>query len=177
MLQKVYKCDIIFLEREGDSVKTYNVKQIADMLNTQPETVRRWIRSGKLYAEKTSRKEGNVVKESDLNNFLKSSPKYASLAGGFVGAAAVMMPAAAVPVVGGIAAGYLAASKKAKKIGDESFSKEDVTRYLQAEIERRNQSINQKLSVIEQLQREITNDQQQIIECNFVLGQLENEEE
>ena len=26
---------------------TYNVKQIADMLNTQPETVLRWIRSGK----------------------------------------------------------------------------------------------------------------------------------
>jgi excisionase family DNA binding protein len=162
--------------REVDSVKTYNVKQIADMLNTQPETVRRWIRSGKLYAEKASRKEGNVVKESDLNKFLKSSPKYASLAGGLVGAA-VMMPVAAVPVVGGIAASYLAASKKAKETGDESFSKEDVTRYLQAEIERRNQSINQKLSTIEQLQREITNDQQQITECNFVLGQLENEEE
>ena len=40
---------------------TYNVKQIADMLNTQPETVRRWIRSGKLHAEKASRKDGHVV--------------------------------------------------------------------------------------------------------------------
>lgn len=38
-------------------------------------------------------------------------------------------------------------------------------------------SINQKLSTIEQLQREITADQQQISECNFVLGQLANEEE
>ena len=87
------------------------------------------------------------------------------------------MPVAAVLVVSGIAASYLAASKKAKETGDESFSKEDVTRYLQAEIERRNQFINQKLSTIEQLQREITNDQQQITECNFVLGQLENKEE
>ena len=71
----------------------------------------------------------------------------------------------------------LAAVQKAKETGDESFSKEDVTRYLQEEIERRNQSINQKLAAIEQLQREITNDQQQITECNFVLGQLANEEE
>lgn len=98
------------------------------------------------------------------------------MAGGLVGAA-MMMPIAAIPVVGGIAATYLAAAKKAKETGDESFSREDVTRYLQEEIERRNQSINQKLATIEQLQREITNDQQQITECNFVLGQLANEEE
>ena len=97
------------------------------------------------------------------------------MAGGLLGAA-MIMPIAAVPVVGGIAATYLAAAKKAKETGDESFSKEDVTRYLQEEIERRNQSINQKLATIEQLQREITNDQQQITECNFVLGQLESEE-
>ena len=150
---------------------TYNVKQIADMLNTQPETVRRWIRSGKLYAEKASRKDGHVVTESDLNKFLKSSPKYASMAGGLIGVAAALP----VAVVGGIAATYLAAAKKAKENGDESFSKEDVTRYLQEEIERRNQSINQKVATIEQLQREITNDHQQITECNFVLAQLKSE--
>lgn len=153
---------------------TYNVKQIADMLNTQPETVRRWIRSGKLYAEKASRKDGHVVTESDLNKFLKSSPKYASMASRLIGVAAAL-PVAAVPVVGGIAATYLAAAKKAKETGNQSFSKEDVKRYLKEEIERRNQSINQKLATIEQLQREITNDQQQITECDFVLGQLENE--
>ena len=50
-----------------------------------------------------------------------------------------------------------------------------MTRYLQEEIERRNQSINQKLATIEQLQREITNDHQQITECNFVLAQLKSE--
>lgn len=153
---------------------TYNVKQIADMLNTQPETVRRWIRSGKLHAKKASRKDGHVVTKDDLNKFLKNSPKYAGMAGGLVGAA-MMMPIAAAPIVGGIAATYLAAAQKAKETGDESFSKEDVIRYLQEEIERRNHSINQKLVTIEQLQREITNDQQQITECNFVLGQLESE--
>ena len=155
---------------------TYNVKQIADMLNTKPETVRRWIRSGKLHAKKASRKDGHVVTKSDLNKFLKSSPKYASMTGGLVGET-MTMSVAAVPVVGGIAATYLATTKNAKEMGDGSFSKEDATRYLQEEIERRNQSINQKLATIEQLQREITNDQQQITECKFVLGQLANEEE
>ena len=155
---------------------TYSVKQIADMLNTKPETVRRWIRSGKLYAEKASRKGGHVVTEADLNEFLKSSPKYAGMAGGLIGAA-IMMPVAAAPVIGGIAATYLSALKKTKEKGDESFSKEDVRRYLNEEIERRNQSINQKLLTMEQLQREITSDQQQITECNFVLSQLENEED
>ena len=98
------------------------------------------------------------------------------MACGLVGAA-MMVPIAAAPIVGGIAATYLAAAKKVKETGDESFLKEDVTRYLQEEIERRNQSINQKLHTIEQIQREIANDQQQITECNFVLGQLESEEE
>lgn len=97
------------------------------------------------------------------------------MACGLVGAA-MMVPIAAAPIVGGIAATYLAAAKKVKETGDESFLKEDVTRYLQEEIERRNQSINQKLHTIEQIQREIANDQQQITERNFVLGQLESEE-
>ena len=29
-------------------MKSYNVKEIAEMLNTNPETVRRWIRDKKL---------------------------------------------------------------------------------------------------------------------------------
>lgn len=156
-------------------METYSVKQIAEMLKTKPETVRRWIRNGKLYAEKSSRKEGHVVTERDLNNFLKSSPKYAGIAAGIVGAT-VMTPIAAIPVMGGIAATYLAASRKEKSFDDESFSKEDVKRYLTEEINRRNQSISQKLVTIEQLQREIVFDQQQITECNFILGQIEREE-
>ena len=156
-------------------METYSVKQIAEMLKTKPETVRRWIRNGKLYAEKSSRKEGHVVTEKDLNNFLKSSPKYAGIAAGIVGAT-VMTPIAAIPVMGGIAATYLAAAKENKTIGDDTISKEDIRKYMVEEIERRNQSINQKQAIIEQIQREIINDQQQIAECNFVLKQLESEE-
>lgn len=35
---------------------TYNVQQIVDMLGTQPETVRRWIRDGNLKAARNSKK-------------------------------------------------------------------------------------------------------------------------
>ena len=53
-------------------MKTYSVKEIAELLNTNPETVRRWIRSGKLGAIQDSRKEGNVVTQAMLDSFLKT---------------------------------------------------------------------------------------------------------
>ena len=71
-------------------------------------------------------------------------------------------------------AAYLS-SNKGKKT-DESYSKEDVKRYLNEEIERRNVAINQKLNAIEQLQKEIAADQQQIAECKLVIGQIEQED-
>ena len=43
--------------KRGGYMESYSVKQIAEMLNTQPETVRRWIRTGKLTAHKNSRKK------------------------------------------------------------------------------------------------------------------------
>lgn len=47
-------------------MKIFNVQQISEMLNTNPETVRRWIRSGKLKAEQDSRKSGNLISEDSL---------------------------------------------------------------------------------------------------------------
>ena len=159
-------------------METYSVKQIAEMLNTQPETVRRWIRNGKLNAEKASRKDGHVVTEEDLNKFLKNSPKYAGITSGVVGMAAALSPIAAVPIVGGIAASALLVSSQLKKEQSEGkFSREDLKRFLIEEIERRNQSINQKLVTIEQLQREIAIDQQQVTECNLTLSQLNDKED
>lgn len=62
MLRNMYKGDIILSgqRKRVGSVDIYNVKYIADMLNTQQEAVQRWIRSGKLHAKKGSRKDGHV---------------------------------------------------------------------------------------------------------------------
>lgn len=57
-------------------MKTYNVMEIASLLNVNVETVRRWIRSGKLRSTQTSKKTGNVVNEQDLFEFLETKPKY-----------------------------------------------------------------------------------------------------
>ena len=58
-------------------MKTYTVQQIAEMLNTSDETVRRWIRSNKLTAQPyTAKKMGSLVTETALTEFLNSKPKY-----------------------------------------------------------------------------------------------------
>lgn len=46
-------------------MKSYTVKDVAEMLQVNPETVRRWIRDNKLRAEKTSNKGGNKILESE----------------------------------------------------------------------------------------------------------------
>ena len=63
-------------------MKKYNVQQISELLNVTPETVRRWIREGKINAKQTSKKEGNVIEESDLQKFVEKVPKYAGVVAG-----------------------------------------------------------------------------------------------
>ena len=165
--------------KRGGCMESYSVKQIAEMLNTQPETVRRWIRTGKLTAHKNSRKEGHVISENDLSEFLKKTPKYAGfvgMAGSALSSIAMTTPLAAVAVssvAGGALASHILQGQKNKK--NELFSKDDLKRYLRQEIMRRSNSINQKQLAIEKLQREITIDQQQITECNLAISKLDKE--
>lgn len=56
---------------------TFTVKQVAKMLCVDPETVRRWIRQGKLVAVQESRKDGNVISTEALDKFCRKYPKYA----------------------------------------------------------------------------------------------------
>jgi excisionase family DNA binding protein len=60
-------------------MKFYTVEEIAEILCVNQETVRRWIRSGKLETTITSRKHGNRVSENDLYAFAYANPKYAAL--------------------------------------------------------------------------------------------------
>lgn len=53
----------------------YTVENIAAMLNVNKETVRRWIRSGKLEGTILSKKGGYVVSEEQLNKFLSQYKK------------------------------------------------------------------------------------------------------
>ena len=55
----------------------YSVAEIAEALGTNQGTVRRWIRSGALGAEKGSLREGNKVSEDNIRSFFDKHPKYA----------------------------------------------------------------------------------------------------
>ena len=66
----------------GDFVmKTYNVAEIAKLLSVNKETVRRWIRSGQLKSTQKSKRDGNVIDELDLFEFVQTKPKYRNMVG------------------------------------------------------------------------------------------------
>ena len=66
----------------GDFVmKTYSVAEIAKILNVNKETVRRWIRSGQLKSTQKSKRDGNVIDELDLFEFVQTKPKYRNMVG------------------------------------------------------------------------------------------------
>lgn len=54
-------------------MKTYTVKDVAKRLEVSEETVRRWIRNGKLIAKRNSTKVGFKISEQDLNDFVKGT--------------------------------------------------------------------------------------------------------
>ena len=154
-------------------MKTYSVKEIAELLNTNPETVRRWIRDKKLDATIESKKGGHIVYEAALHEFLKSSPKYAaaakdSLAGAMVGAA--VLPTV---MVGGLVAQKLIDAEQLKKA---RISNKDVTNFLRSEIQRYTEAIKAKEDTIHQLQKQIEADQSQITEFKRLIDNLSIEE-
>ena len=50
-------------------MKTYTVKEITQIVHTNPETVRRWIRDGKLKAIKDPKTGENIITEADLCDY------------------------------------------------------------------------------------------------------------
>lgn len=155
-------------------MKTYSVKEIAEMLNTNPETVRRWIRDKKLDATIESKKGGHIVYEAALHEFLKSSPKYAaaakaSLAGAVVGA--VVLPTV---MVGGLVAQKLIDVEQLKKA---HISNKDVINFLRGEIQRYTEAIKAKEDTIHQLQKQIEADQSQITEFQKLIDSLSAKKE
>ncbi len=144
-------------------MKTYSVKQIAEMLNTNPETVRRWIRDGKLEATQYSKKGGNIVEERALQAFLDATPKYAPkrLDG------ALMMGALAITggVVGAVM-GFIAE----KKTQDFIVSSDDFKKFLNNRITADRESIEQKRGEIKRLEKEIASLQSKDEQYEYLLS-------
>lgn len=150
-------------------MKTYSVKEIAEMLNTNPETVRRWIRDKKLDATIESKKGGHIVYEAALQEFLRSSPKYAATAKASLAGAAVM----STVMVGELIAQKLIDAEQLKKV---RISNKDVIHFLQGEIQKCLDAIKTKEETIHQLQKQIEADRSQITEFQKLIDNLSIEE-
>lgn len=146
-------------------LKSYSVKQIAEMLETNPETVRRWIRTGKLKAEKTSNKDGNVIFESALKSFLKSAPKYAATA---IGSGAVGV-VASTAILAALAAGT---AIEIKDLKNATVDGDSIQAFIKTEIASRKELIARKRDCIHQLELEITSESNRLETLNRMLEQL-----
>ena len=142
----------------------YSVKQIAEMLDTNPETVRRWIRAGRLESSQASKKEGNVVSEDALKTFLERTPKYAAAAAGMA-AAGILLPS--VPVIGaslavsvGMSVANALARPERRKAETASDAKENL---IQLQIEKK-QLLEQIRAEAQQLQEQLKKQEQQLQE-------------
>ena len=109
-------------------MKMYSVKEISEMLDANPETVRRWIRAGKLKADQYSRKDGNMVQEDELYKYLRSTSKYAGIAAGMVASNSLL----ALTTIIGTGVTSILVSLLTRK---SSKSEKDVRR-LSADVER-----------------------------------------
>lgn len=147
-------------------MKTYSVKQIAKMLNKNPETVRRWIREGKLQAVQVSRKGGNSVSEEALKKFLETFPMQLSQ----VGAAMMISPVLGTTTLAGrLVASYLISYYSAQKQSVTRIKKEDFIAFLSANADKVRESISQKETLIKQTEDEIAELQSQLDQYQYVL--------
>ena len=148
-------------------MKTSSVKQIAEMLNTNPETVRRWIRDEKLKAVQVSRKDGNVITDAELQRFLKATPKYIPkfTAGLTAISPAVGIATLAGSIVAGVVMGYL----EEKSEVDVRVLPEDFKKYLQTSIEKIQKTVVQKQALINQTQTEISELEKRAEQYNYLL--------
>lgn len=149
-------------------MNTYSVKEIADMLNTNPETVRRWIRSGKLEAIQESRKRGNVVTKSMLDAFLKTSPKYAGIAAGLF--PPVGLATATAVVVGSVLAQQVL---KNNEIKEAHVNATEIRKLLLANIQSSKENIARKKEGIKHLQEEIEEEQKHIDDAEKLIKELD----
>lgn len=151
--------------KQGGLMKSYSVKQVADLLKTNPETVRRWIRSGKLAAQQDSRKGGNIIYESALQEFVKSTPKYAGTTAALLFGTAALSTA----LIGGLVAQKVSFEEQLKKA---QISSDSISNFIVTEIEAITSSITNKKKAIRHLESEIESESKKIEELKELLKTL-----
>lgn len=144
----------------------YTVKEVSELLSIEQETVRRWIRSGKLSATKDSKKSGNRISQDALNKFLQSAPKYSTKVAGSI-SSQIGLSFVVGGLLGGLIAAFLRDSNK-KKISDK-----DIENFLNDKIFSYKKSIRDKKIQIKELEKEIINIEKELEKYTIALNNLD----
>lgn len=147
-------------------MKSYSVKEIADILNTNPETVRRWIRSGKLSSTMTSNKSGNMVSADSLNKFIKETPKYATQLAGSMMSSPIALSLVVGGIIGSLVSSVILSDKK-------KIKKEDVQKSLNRQIVDCEKRIADNKTKLKQLKLKIETDESSLQQLRFALENLD----
>ena len=145
-------------------METYTVKEIAEMLNTNQETVRRWIRSGKLESIQSSRKEGNMVTQSMFEKFISSSSKYSKYRLRSPKPSDLIMPAIGVA---GLAVTELISNSKDKE--NVYINSSSLKKMMEDTIKQSNEAILKKQESIELISEEIKGEREKIRQAKEVI--------
>lgn len=156
----------------------YTVKDIANMLSVNEETVRRWIREGKLEAERGSGRQGSKISDTALKSFLEGNKglitSTAATTLGIGALTGIISPIAgfATPLIGGALLGVNIMKKlKSQKhdnksinldLLEEEFELEKKKAQLSIEISRLQNEVNlieSQINKIKQLRKEIEDQQ------------------
>lgn len=178
----------------------YSVSQVANMLNTNPETIRRWIRDKKLNAKENlvARKKGHLISEEDLKKFLSENPKYrdkkdiqqlaklggvmGAVSGGVVastslallGGGLATMAAPLAITAGTLATGaFLGYSALKKAIDSSGNSKREKKQNLEEMRKQTNDAIREVEEKINELKRDMLQAQTILLELNDQLTYID----
>lgn len=153
-------------------MKTYSVNEISNILKTNPETVRRWIRLGKLKANQASRKGGNEITEQNLREFLKTSPKYSKIAGTSIGLAVASF---FNPILLPIALSNIAIFKKEFLINNSQIPIVELEKCIEEYIKNSTNTITLKKEEIKNIQQEINDEENKIVELEKFLTEIRSQ--
>lgn len=157
-------------------MNTYTINDISKMLHTNPETVRQWIKTGKLKGQQPkSKKEGWKVTAQMLGDFLCQNPKYAGVA---TNASTAAIVTGGLSLATSIVMGIIVQGKINKEALDNSqISPSDLRLLIDEEISVKKKAVTEKKAALEKLEKEINKLEKGIFELETAAKTIETDKE